>query len=175
VPTWDDAVAWDGTALTTVRPVLLDVGAAGKGHLVDLIGELLRAAGHTEFIVDGSGDLLHAGSEPMRVALEHPADPSKAIGIANVRGASLCASATNRRAWGDGLHHVVDARTGLPTTRVIATWAIAATALEADGIATALFFAEPDRLAKTFDFTYARMFSTGTIEFSPNLDGEMFI
>ena len=30
---------------------------------------------------------------------------------------ALCASATNRRAWGDGLHHVLDGRTGRPTRR----------------------------------------------------------
>ena len=51
-------------------------------------------------------------------------------------------SATNRRAWGNGLHHVIDATTGLPTRNVIATWAIAETALEADGNDAA--FAELD-------------------------------
>src|SRR5690606_33699303 len=33
VPAWDDAVSWDGRVLTTLRPVLLDIGAAGKGYL----------------------------------------------------------------------------------------------------------------------------------------------
>jgi thiamine biosynthesis lipoprotein len=154
--------------------VSIDVGAAGKGYLVDIVGDLLAAAGHREFIVDGSGDIRHLGADPIRVALEHPLDPTKAIGVANVLNQSICSSATNRRAWGEGLHHVIDATTGLPATRVIAAWAIAPTAREADGLSTALFFTEPDRLAAGFDFTYARMFSTGTVEFSPNLDGEMF-
>lgn len=173
VPAWDDAVAWDGHALTTVRPVSLDVGAAGKGYLVDIVSDMLEAAGHEDFTVDGSGDIRRHGPTPIRVALEHPLDTTKAIGIAIV-DAAICSSATNRRAWGAGLHHVIDATTGLPTSRIIATWAIAATALEADGLSTALFFADPARLALEFDFSWVRMHSGGTVEFSPHLDGELF-
>jgi len=174
VPAWADAIAWDGAALTTLRPVVLDVGAAGKGYLVDIVGGLLRAAGHTEFIVDGSGDILHHGPSTMRVALEHPLDTTKAIGIANVGEGAICSSATNRRAWGNGLHHVIDATTGLPTRDVIATWAVAETALEADGIATALFFGDPGRIASQFRFAYVRVFATGRVESSPEFDGELF-
>jgi len=172
VPAWDDAIAWDGEALTTVRPVVVDVGAAGKGYLVDLLCALVDEAGHDDYIVDGSGDLRRRGAPAMRVALEHPLDASKAIGIANVTGA-ICSSATNRRAWAD-VHHVIDATTGLPTTRVIATWAIADTALEADGLATALFFADPVRLAERFEYQWVRMLATGRVEFSPHFDGELF-
>lgn len=174
VPRWDEAVSWDGEQLTTVRPVLLDVGAAGKGLLVDLVGEVLLEAGHTSSVVDGSGDIRHRGAEPLRVALEHPMDTSKAIGIALVENRAICSSATNRRAWGAGLHHVIDATTGLPTREVIATWAIADTALEADGLSTALFFADPSRLSNIFDFQYVRMFANGRVESSPNLTGELF-
>ncbi len=174
VPRWDEAVSWDGERLTTIRPVLLDVGAAGKGLLVDLVGELLLEGGHTSFVVDGSGDILCHGSETLRVALEHPLDTSKAIGIALVANRAICSSATNRRAWGAGLHHVIDATTGLPTHEVIATWAIADTALEADGLSTALFFADPARLARIAAFEYVRMFADGRVESSRNLTGELF-
>jgi FAD:protein FMN transferase len=172
-PAWEDAIAWDGQTLTALRPVTIDVGAAGKGYLVDLIGGMLADAGHRERVVDGSGDIRHAGAQPIRVGLEHPLDTRMAIGVAEVRNAAICSSATNRRAWGDGLHHVIDPFTGLPTRRVIATWAVAATALEADGLSTALFFTEPAALGG-FDFTYARMTSDGRVTHSPDLDGEMF-
>jgi thiamine biosynthesis lipoprotein len=172
-PAWDDAFAWDGHTLTTVLPVSIDVGAAGKGYLVDIVSDLLAAAGHEDFVVDGSGDIRRVGPTPIRVALEHPLDTTRAIGVVNV-DAAICSSATNRRTWGDGLHHVIDATTGLPTRNVIATWAIAATALEADGLATALFFVDAELLAAQFSFSYVRMFANGTVEFSPNLDGELF-
>jgi thiamine biosynthesis lipoprotein len=174
VPSWEDSFSWDGERLTTVRPVVLDVGAAGKGYLVDIVGALLVDAGIDAFTIDASGDLLHYGDAPLRVGLEHPLDPTLAIGIALVRAASLCASASNRRAWGDGMHHIIDATTGVPVRRVIATWVVAATALEADGLATALFVAEPERLSRHLDFEYVRMFSDGRIDRSAGFEGELF-
>lgn len=65
--------------------------------------------------------------------------------------------------------------TGLPTRAVIATWVTAPTALDADGLATALFFTEPARLAGSFDFEFARMRADGRVEFSPGLPGEVFV
>jgi thiamine biosynthesis lipoprotein len=174
VPRWEDAFAWNGHELSTVRPVVLDVGAAGKGYLVDLVGALLAEHGVVEFTVDASGDILHSGSAPIRIALEHPLDTTKAIGVVSLQNASLCASASNRRAWGDGLHHIIDATTGLPVRRVIATWAVASSGLMADGLATALFLAEPARLAQTFDFEFVRMFADGRVDHSPTLNGDLF-
>ncbi len=174
VPSWDEAVAWDGEALETLRPVLLDVGAAGKGYLVDLVSELLMDAGVDEHIVDASGDLRTRGV-PMRIALEHPLDPSKAVGVAEVTDGAFCASATNRRAWGDGLHHVLDAATGLPTQNVIATWVIAPTALVADGIATALFLDPDPELVTREGAAFARMWVDGRVDTSDHFPGEMFV
>ena len=173
-PAWDDAFAWDGRALTTVRPVSVDVGAAGKGYLVDLLGEILVRRGITEFTIDGSGDILQHGPNELRVGLEHPLDTTRAIGISVIANQAICASASNRRAWGSGLHHIVDATTGVPTTRIIATWAIAETGLAADALSTALFFTEPADLETEFDFEWVRMYATGRVEFSPQLNGELF-
>ena len=174
VPAWDDAFSWDGESLTTARPVLLDVGAAGKGYLVDIVAGMLRDAGIDSYLVDASGDLLHRGSEPVRIALEHPGDAGKAIGIYSLHNGALCASASNRRAWGAGLHHIIDAITGEPTSQVVASWAMTDTALEADGLATALFFAGAGTFAPDFTFHYVRMFSNGSLEYSRELPGEIF-
>lgn len=173
VPTWDDAVSWDGHALHTIRPVVVDIGAAGKGYLVDLVARLLAETGIVGFTIDASGDILHRGPAPLRVALEHPLDARKAVGIARLTGGALCASASNRRAW-PGAHHILDAPTGLPTRDVIATWVTAATGLEADGLATALFVADPARLTERFEFEYVRMLASGTLQKSAGFDGELF-
>ena len=174
VPAWDDVMSWDGTVLTTTAPLVLDVGAAGKGYLVDIVAGLLRDAGVVDYTVDGSGDLVHAGGDPLRVALEHPFDPTLAIGIYELTDGALCASAPGRRTWGTGLHHILDGLTGEPTTAVAATWAMAPTALVADGLATALFFVDGDTLGESFDFEYVRMFPTSRVELSPEFRGELF-
>jgi thiamine biosynthesis lipoprotein len=174
VPVWDDIMQWDGTRLTTTDRVLVDVGAAGKGYLVDLVAEVLRDGGVDEYLIDASGDLLHRGETPVRVGLEHPFDPTQAIGVCELSNASLCASAPGRRSWGDGLHHILDATTGLPTETVVATWALASSGLKADGLATALFFAAAPALGASFKFEYVRMFPDSRIEYSRSFPGELF-
>ncbi|MBG6239615.1 thiamine biosynthesis lipoprotein [Mycetocola sp. CAN_C7] len=172
-PAWADIAVLDGTTLTTTVPVTIDIGAAGKGYLVDVVAALLTTAGHTTFTVDASGDIAHRGA-PIRVALEHPYDPARAVGVVTLTEGSLCASATNRRTWGDGLHHVIDGRTGEPVDQVVATWALADDTATADGVATALFFAAPAALASEFGAEGVRIFSDGRIERSPGFPGELF-
>lgn len=171
---WSRDVRRDGSTLVTERPVVVDVGAAGKGHLVDLIADALRDAGIGRFVVDGSGDLRHAGPEAVVVGLEHPTRPGRVIGTVSLKDAALCASATSRRAWGKGLHHVLDARTGRPVSHVVATWAIAADAATADGLATALFVTEPEQL-EDFEFSWVRMLADGRVQWSNDFPGELFV
>ncbi|MDR6988903.1 thiamine biosynthesis lipoprotein [Paenarthrobacter nitroguajacolicus] len=173
-PRWEDVLRWSGTALTSSEPVILDIGAAGKGQLVDLLGGVLRSNGHPEFLVDGSGDMLHAGPHPVTVALEHPYNPAQAIGTVELSNSALCASASNRRAWGDGLHHVLDGTTGRPVHTTVATWTMAASALEADALATALFMLEPATLEDEFDFSWLRVSSSGAAAFSNRFEGRLF-
>lgn len=173
-PNWATTVSRTGHTLTTTEPTLIDVGAAGKGYLVDLVGGVLRANGVERFVIDASGDLLASGGETVRIALEHPFDPTLAIGVATITDRSLCASGSNRRVWGEGLHHILDGRTGVPTGDIISTWAIADTALEADGLATALFFTDPARLAERFHFSFVRLFASGRADVATNFPGELF-
>jgi FAD:protein FMN transferase len=171
---WRRDISRDETTITTSRPVVIDVGAAGKGYLVDLITGALLKAGFNDFLVDGSGDLRHRGPEPVVVGLEHPTAPGRVIGTVALRDRALCASAANRRTWGEGLHHVLDGRTGRPVSDVVATWAMAADAATADGLATALFVSDPDRL-RSFEVTWVRMMADGRVQWSNDFDGELFI
>ena len=172
-PVWS-AVERAGSTLVAEAPTLVDVGAAGKGYLVDLVAEVLERNGVREFVIDASGDILTRGPDVLRVGLEHPFDPSLAIGVVEVSDASICASGSNRRVWGEGLHHILDGRTGEPTRDVVATWAIANSGLLADGLATALFFVDPAHLAEVFDFKFVRLFASGRAEHSIDLPGELF-
>ena len=173
-PVWDTVLDWHGTSLRTAAPVVLDIGAAGKGQLVDLLAGHLRSHGVTDFFIDASGDLLNGSQEPVQVALEHPYDPSKAIGTVPLGAGALCASASNRRAWGDGLHHVLDGTTGAPVRTVVATWARADTAMEADALATALFLVPAGHLERHFRFSWLKVFSNGSAEYSAEFEGALF-
>ena len=171
---WRARLTWDDERLALSEPALLDVGALGKGRLVDRVMEVVAAAPPGDVVVDASGDLAVRGA-PQRIGLEHPFDTRRAIGVWEVTDAALCASATNRRAWGDGLHHVLDARTGMPVRTIAATWAVADTAMRADAIATALFFDGGPRLAHDWGVEWVRMTTDGRVEWSPGCRAELFV
>lgn len=173
-PQWDDTIEWRGSSIATRQPITLDVGAAGKGLLVDEIAKIIERYGIDNYIVDGSGDVRCRG-DMQRVGLENPFNPNEVIGVAEVQDASLCASAINRRKWGDGWHHILDARTGLPVNDVLAVWVIAEPTYIADGLATALFFVAANELYDIADFHYVRLLSNGTVEHSEHFVGELYI
>ena len=174
LPTWEQAMSRSGRILEVKKPVTIDVGAAGKGYLVDLICQLLDKAKIADYVVDASGDLRHKGASENKVGLEHPLETDKVIGVIDLQNKSLCASATSRRQWGDGQHHIFDPDLMAPTHDVIATWVITDQAMVADGIATALFFTDPDIISKSFQYDYARMHSDGSIDYSPAFEGKLF-
>lgn len=144
----------DDTHVTFHTPVLLDVGALGKGYLVDLLYTFLLSQGCAEFLVDGSGDIRYysASNSSIACGLEHPYDTSLAVGVLRIYTGALCASATNRRRWGTR-HHYINPLTNESPEEVVATWVYADNAALADGISTALFFVAPEKLTGwTFEY-----------------------
>lgn len=171
---WAELLSWRDGFLDLRAPAVIDVGALGKGRLVDLVAAVVGPAVSGDVVVDAGGDLAVRGA-PQRVGLEHPFDPSRAVGVWEVTDAALCASAINRRAWGDGLHHVLDARTGAPVRTIAATWALAPDAMRADAIATALFFDGGPRIAFEWGIPWVRMTTDGRIEWSPACGADLFL
>lgn len=150
-------------------PALIDLGAIGKGFFVDRIGAMLDARGIRRYLVDGSGDVLYRGDgKSITVGLEHPGDVTKVIGTLPVSDGAVCASGTNRRAWGD-LHHVIDPDASAPTRGILATWAVAGTAALADGLASCLFFADPEKLRTQYPFEYCVLYDDYGAVTSPGL------
>lgn len=175
IPRLEDAVSWDGDrTVTTKQPIVFDIGAAGKGYAVDLIAPIIEKEARA-YVIDASGDISHRGAASEQIGLEHPGDPSKVIGVARLKNRSLCASAVNRRAW-QGMHHIIDPKAKKPVENVAATWVIADDTMQADGLATALFFVDsPADLSKRFSFEFVRMFADGSVDCSPGFEGELFI
>jgi len=179
-PDWDEVMSWKGSTLHTSAPVVLDVGAAGKGYLVDIIAGQLDGFGVRSFVIDASGDLRHRGPDVLRVGLEHPIDTSKVIGLLPLANSALAGSAANRRRWGSAdrvLHHIVDPRTGEPAQQIIASWVVADSAMVADGLATAMFFADSaatGQLPTEFTASWLRVTGSGSAHWSPSFEGELF-
>lgn len=172
-PHYKDTVHRNGATISVDKAVLIDIGAVGKGYLVDSICELFKKDGHASFVVDASGDLRVVGERIEVVGLEHPDDTSEIIGTAAVSNRALCASASNRRSWGDW-HHIIDPDTTRPVRDIVATWVIADSTMIADGLATALFFSSPADLAARYTYEYVRLHANGSVEYSNYFAKGMF-
>ncbi|PWU22933.1 hypothetical protein C5B42_04685 [Candidatus Cerribacteria bacterium 'Amazon FNV 2010 28 9'] len=174
-PDWDNVLSVTDTTLELCSPALIDIGAAGKGYLIDRIGEILHAEGIHSFCVDGSGDLLVSDlhGEKLEVGLEHPLDTTQVIGIVRIQNESLCASAGNRRKWGQ-FHHIIDPHTLESPSAILATFVVAKHAMLADALSTCLFLVPSELLLHEFSFEYALVRDDLSLEVSPKFPGHFF-
>lgn len=172
---WDTALYYEHPKLHVRTPVLLDFGAAGKGYLIDLVGALLQDNKLHNYCINAGGDLVYhtTSAEPLEIALEHPDDPTLAIGVARISNQSLCGSAGNRRAWGQ-FHHIIDPYTLTSPQHIKALWVVAENGIIADGLATALFFVKPETLRSTFDFAYAIINADYSLTRSSNFPADFY-
>lgn len=171
---WEDTIEYNHPKIILKKKAVLDFGAAGKGYLVDLVGEVIRDFGFTDFTIDAGGDILHSGNDELRVGLEHPENEGEAIGVAVIKNQSICGSAINRRSWGDW-NHVVNPKTGKPVKDIIAVWTISSSTLLADALSTCLFFVSPESLRDVYDFEYVIVKSDLSVLYSPRFTGELFV
>lgn len=124
--------------------VVIDNGGFGKGWLIDSIGDLFRGAGIEWFVINGGGDILVSADKPLTFGLEHPLQPDRLIGSANIQSGALAGSSNGKRTWrhaGETYHHIVDPRVAFKKvpTQVSGTFVHAPTALLADTMATIVF------------------------------------
>jgi thiamine biosynthesis lipoprotein len=116
--------------------VALDFGGIAKGRAADLAAE--KAASVLPWaLVDAGGDLRVAGadvpSEGLEIAVEDPHDATPELLRLRVTGGALATSSVTARAWGDGMHHLIDPRTGLPArTGIVQATVWAPTCAEAE-------------------------------------------
>lgn len=170
-----EIVSFESPFLTLTQPALLDFGAAGKGHLIDLVGDVLRQHGCSEFCIDAGGDILHSTSagKSLTIGLENPENLSQVIGIATISDQSICGSAGNRRKW-KNFHHIIDPITLESPQHILSTWVIAEDALLADALATCLFFTSAKELKKDYTFEHTILYADHTVDVSTNFPAEFF-
>lgn len=164
----------DDTHITLHESVLLDLGALGKGYIIDQLHAFLLEAGIEKFLIDGSGDIRYFSKhdEPIVCGLEDPTDTTKVIGTISITGGALCASATNRRRW-HGYNHYIDPESGVSPEVISAVWVKAETAVLADGLSSALFFTVPEAFSE-FQFEYLVVNQSMGIKKSAGFAADLF-
>lgn len=177
IPALTDVVeVLDSTHIEIKQQVLLDIGAIGKGYLIDKLVTLIRNSGLKEFVVDAGGDIyVHSDSKTAKtIGLEHPDDSTMVLGTATVSNQGICGSAGNRRRWGR-FHHIINPKTHSSPEHILAVWAIASSTAVGDGLSTALFFTAPEVLEKQYRFDYVIVNADGTFSASKIFKGQFFV
>jgi FAD:protein FMN transferase len=151
-PSWEVRRDPAGRAMARLlSPVALNLNAIAKGFIVDRAAEAAWAVpGVREVMVNVGGDIRHIGEGPVTVFIADPysdADNAPPIGAVRIRGQGVATSGSSRRGVvvdGRLRSHISDPRDGRPVENVVGASVIAATAMDADALATALSVLGPE-------------------------------
>jgi thiamine biosynthesis lipoprotein len=142
--------AGDYTVRFAREGVMLDLGAIGKGHAVECAAGLLRDAGVTSAILHGGTSTVVAIGRPpeidaWNVAIKQPAEDSGTapplLAVVPLKDEAMSVSAVWGRSFqseGKSFGHVIDPRSGEPTTAAVLSAVILPSATETDALSTAL-------------------------------------
>jgi FAD:protein FMN transferase len=128
----------------------LDFGGIGVGYGIDRALAVLRARGISRAFLDVSGDCGAIGSPPGEagwiVDIADPMHPGATIATIALRDAALATSANTVR------RHVFDPTTGRPADALRQTTVVAASAIAADALSTAMLVSgrRPSGLMRVF-------------------------
>ena len=149
-PSAADVVLEDGQLVSRNPAVQYDLGAFAKGYAIDRGIELLQSLGIAHAIINAGGDLRaigRHGDRPWRIGIRHPRQAGVLASVELSEDESIFTSGDYERffeASGQRYHHIIDPRTGYPSTGAMSATVIAPSAEFADALATALCVMGPD-------------------------------
>lgn len=145
--------------------ISIDLGAIAKGYAVDCAIEKLRERGVTNALVRAGGDLRAMGRPRDRAAWEvQIEDPERQGSRTTIRlnSAALSTSGNYENFFvvdGRRYSHILNPKTGMPIEGVAACSVRAATCMESDAWATALFVQGPEQSLTKFGERLAFQFT----------------
>ncbi len=136
----------DLEANTVAMPEGFRIGLGGiaKGYGVDRAMDVLRRHGIKHAMVNAGGDLKALGlkrGKTWQIAIKHPRDRERVVAVLPVSNTCVVTSGDYERFFeldGRRYHHILDPRTGYPSTGCMSATVVAPDAAVADALATAL-------------------------------------
>lgn len=135
----DSGGAFDAFAVPAPNGTTLDPSGLVKGWSIERAAQILDRHGHTDFTINAGGDIAIRGESapgsPWRVGIRHPDDRDQlAMVLAATGPAAIATSATYERGA-----HIVDPRTGTPTTGLASVTVVGRDLTWVDAYATTVF------------------------------------
>jgi thiamine biosynthesis lipoprotein len=129
-----------------LKDMKIGFGAIGKGYAADRAKALLMKEGVVAGIINASGDMNTWGKQPngqdWKVAITNPLDKNKAFALLPIRNGAVVTSGNYEKyvlLGGKRFTHIIDPRTGYPSTGIISATVFAPKAELADALATSVF------------------------------------
>ncbi|MDJ0832023.1 MAG: FAD:protein FMN transferase [Gammaproteobacteria bacterium] len=156
IPTMWDLLLENDQALSLNPHLQLDFGAVAKGTAIKQIAALLQQRHIEHFIINAGGDVYalgHKHQRPWRVAIEDPYQQGVIATLDLPSAMSIFTSGNYRRFYLDAnqqrRHHIIDPRSGEPSTQISAATVLHADPEIADIAATTLMLSETSQIKET--------------------------
>ena len=136
----------NSTVFLKLEGMKIGFGAIGKGYAADKAKELLIAKGVRSGIINASGDMNTWGTQPngndWQVAITNPMDKNKVFALLPIKNGAVVTSGNYERYVnlnGKRYTHIIDPRTGYPSSGILSVTVFAPKAELADALATSVF------------------------------------
>lgn len=134
------------TVFLQAEGMKIGFGAIGKGYAADMAKKLLISNGAVAGIINASGDMNTWGKQPdgseWKVAITNPLDKTKSYGMLPITDGAVVTSGNYEKyvsIGGKRYSHIIDPRTGYPSSGIISVTVFAPNAELADALATSVF------------------------------------
>ena len=134
------------TVFLKIKGMKIGFGAIGKGYAADMAKKLLLAKGVTSGIINASGDMNSWGKQvdgnEWKVAITNPLNKNKVFALLPISNGAVVTSGDYEKYVefnGKRYSHIIDPRTGYPSTGIISVTVFAPKAELADALATSVF------------------------------------
>lgn len=146
------------TILFTRVGMEINFNSIGKGYALDRIAEMMSERGVDDYLTHGGRSSVLARGRNRggdvagwAISVPHPHDLEQSVGDIVLRDQALGTSGAGTQFFeidGRRFGHLIDPRTGWPAASVYTATAVAATAAEADALATAFYILGPGGTAE---------------------------
>ena len=144
IPGMDDLTIVGNSAVSSNPHLSIDLGGIAKGYALGLIRTFLDQNGIADYIVNAGGDMALAGSRfgrPWRIGIQNPFAPGVVASLEIDGRYNLFTSGNYERRFRQGefrAHHIIDPRSGEPSSGRSSATVLSSDPVRADVAATAL-------------------------------------
>lgn len=136
----------NSTVFLKNKGMKIGFGGIGKGYAADMAKQLLKSKGVKSGIINASGDMNTWGNQPdgseWKVAITNPLNKNKAFALLPISNGAVVTSGNYEKFVqldGKRYTHIIDPRTGYPSSGIISVTVFAPSAELADALATSVF------------------------------------